>query len=94
MMHWYGSMFGAYNLHGGWDLATLGPGFIILLIILAVWSITWKIFGLWHSARDGKKWWLVAFFFLNTLGILEILYLYVFRDANGKKFNWRKPFHD
>ena len=65
---------------------TPGVGFsfaggILLLAVLA-WSIVWKGLALWKSARTDSKVWFVVFLIVNTLGILEILYLYVF---SGKK---------
>jgi len=38
--------------------------------------------ALWHAARKGETYWFVALLIVNTAGILEILYLYVF---GGKK---------
>jgi len=54
-------------------------GFGILIIILAlVWSIIWKGLALWKAARAGSKPWFIALLIVNTLGILEILYIFVF----------------
>ena len=64
----------------------LGAGLLVLgaivVFALVLWSIYWKARALWHSARKGEKIWFVVFLVVNTLGILEILYLYVF---NKKK---------
>lgn len=49
-----------------------------ILIILLVWSAVWKGFALWKSAKRHEKWWFIALMIINTVGILEILYLYVF----------------
>lgn len=45
------------------------------LIPLAVWSIIWTGFALWHAARRGEKWWFIVFLLVHTVGILEIVYL-------------------
>jgi hypothetical protein len=34
--------------------------------------------ALWKSAREGSKVWFVVLLVVNTVGILDILYLYVF----------------
>ncbi len=47
------------------------------LIALVLWSIVWKGFALWRAAKRDEKWWFVIFLFLNTAGILEIIYLFV-----------------
>ena len=54
-----------------------GLGGLSLLFLIA-WSLTWKGLALWKAAREGSKPWFVALLVINTAGILEILYLYVF----------------
>lgn len=49
-----------------------------LFIPLLLWGIFWKGLALWHSARRSEQWWFIAFLFINTFGILEIIYLFVF----------------
>lgn len=49
-----------------------------VLIAILLWSLVWKGFALWRAARRGEKGWFVALLVINTLGILEILYLFVF----------------
>ncbi len=53
----------------------------IILPIIMVWSIVWKGLALWRAAKNNSLPWFVALLILNTMGILEILYLFVF----GKK---------
>lgn len=48
------------------------------LFAAVVWSLVWKGLALWKAARRGENVWFVALLVINTLGILEILYLYVF----------------
>ena len=61
-----------------------GVGFLGLSMMLGliVWSLAWKGLALWKAGRAGDKWWFVALLVINTLGILDIFYLYVF---SGKK---------
>jgi hypothetical protein len=47
-----------------------------LLIALAIWTIPWKGIALWKSAHQEQKWWFIAFLFVNTLGILEMIYIF------------------
>lgn len=49
---------------------------LVVLLLLAVWSIFWKGLALWHSARQEQPWWFVILLVVNTLGILEIIYLF------------------
>ncbi|HPN96348.1 MAG TPA: DUF5652 family protein [Candidatus Moranbacteria bacterium] len=49
------------------------------IIILAVlWTIPWKGVALWRSARRGERIWFIVMLIINTLGILEILYIFLF----------------
>jgi hypothetical protein len=58
------------------------PGFLTTFLIpLMIWSIFWKGWALWRAAKNDSKPWFVALLIVNTLGILEILYIFVF----GKK---------
>ncbi|OGN28638.1 MAG: hypothetical protein A3A33_01100 [Candidatus Yanofskybacteria bacterium RIFCSPLOWO2_01_FULL_49_25] len=43
-----------------------------------IWAFVWKGIALWKSARTGSKSWFVIFLIVNTLGILEILYVFIF----------------
>lgn len=56
--------------------------FIPLLLIAALWTIILKGYALWFSARGGQKWWFIAILVVNTLGILEIIYLVWFRPKS------------
>jgi len=49
--------------------------FVLLLIF---WTLPWKAVALWKSARNGHKVWFVALLIVNTMAILEILYIFVF----------------
>ncbi len=64
---------------------TDGVIFFIIFILLVVWSITWKGLALWKSARLSDKWWFIALLVINTIGILEILYLFIFSKRNKKE---------
>lgn len=48
---------------------------LIIIFILLIWSMIWKYFALWKSARENERGWFTAFVIINTLGILEIIYL-------------------
>jgi hypothetical protein len=47
-----------------------------IFLIVVIWSIIIKGFGLYHSARHEEKLWFVGLLFINTLGILELVYLF------------------
>ena len=47
----------------------------LLFWALLVWALAWKGVALFKSARNGQKVWFVALLIVNTLGVLEIIYL-------------------
>jgi len=49
-----------------------------LFAVLFAWSIAWKGAALWRAARNNQSYWFIALILVNTVGILEILYIYVF----------------
>ncbi|MBI2618293.1 hypothetical protein HYW58_02470 [Candidatus Kaiserbacteria bacterium] len=51
---------------------------LIVILVLVIWTTVWKGLALWRAARLGAKWWFIALLIINTAGILEILYLFVF----------------
>lgn len=46
-----------------------------IIILIVIWSLFWKGAALWHSARKKDNVWFVILLCINTLGILEIIYL-------------------
>jgi hypothetical protein len=42
-----------------------------------IWTFIWKGLALWRAAILGQKYWFTALLLINTLGILEIIYLFV-----------------
>lgn len=51
---------------------------------LYLWSIIWKGLALWKAAGLKQKNWFVAILVLNTIGILEIVYLFYFAKKRMK----------
>lgn len=64
---------------------SMGFGFTPLMIILVLWSLFWKAWALWISARRGEKVWFGAMLVINTVGVLEILYIYIFSKNKTPK---------
>ncbi|PIP28395.1 MAG: hypothetical protein COX29_01425 [Candidatus Moranbacteria bacterium CG23_combo_of_CG06-09_8_20_14_all_35_22] len=58
---------------------------IILIIIVVIWTLPWKGFALWKSARKGDSIWFVFLLLINTLAILEILYIFIFSERKISK---------
>ena len=59
------------------------PVQVLFFLPLLVWSFAWKGLALWRAAKRGEVYWFVALLVVNTVGILDILYLYVFGKGKG-----------
>ncbi len=55
----------------------MGLGMLVIVPLIA-WSLAWKGLALWKAARAGHTGWFVALLLVNTAGILDILYIYVY----------------
>lgn len=53
-----------------------GAYFNIIFLILALWTIPWKLYAVWIAVKHDQKKWFVALLLLNTIGILEIFYVF------------------
>ncbi|OGI67269.1 hypothetical protein A2823_01470 [Candidatus Nomurabacteria bacterium RIFCSPHIGHO2_01_FULL_41_91] len=62
----------------------------MFLLILALWTIPWKVYALWTAAKHNHKKWFVALIILNTVGILEIFY--IFKIVKKKWVDVKKDF--
>jgi len=51
---------------------------LIILGVVSIWSLIWKGIALWKSARKRHLVWFVVLLIVNTAGILEILYIFLF----------------
>lgn len=60
-----------------------GSWFYPVLFIVITWSAIWKGIALWKCGRNNQLIWFVVLLVVNTLGILEIIYLLFFQK--GKK---------
>lgn len=54
-----------------------------LIAIAIIWTLSWKGAALWKAARNGSKGWFVVLLVINTLGILEIIYIFAFSKTKA-----------
>lgn len=50
----------------------------VFFIIIYFWSILWKGVALWRASAFKQKNWFIVLLVLNTIGILEVIYLFYF----------------
>lgn len=51
---------------------------LVAVILAAVWSAVWKGIALWRAGRNAHLIWFIVLLIINTLGILEIIYIFAF----------------
>jgi len=61
-----------------YPIVPFGPGFGVVIAILIVWTLIWKGIALWKAAQNNHMAWYVVMLVLNTVGILEIVYIFGF----------------
>jgi len=72
-MHWM-YQDGPWMTH---DLISFGLFPTFGLMSLVLWSLAWKGWALWLAARRGEKIWFLILLVVNTMGILEIIYIFL-----------------
>ena len=56
-----------------------------LILLVVLWTLPWKGVALWKAARNEHTAWFVILLIVNTLAILEILYIFVFSKKKAAK---------
>ena len=62
----------------------------ILILLAWIWTIPWKGVAMWKAAKKNHIVWFIVFLIVNTIGILEILYIYIFSKLGKKKQEVKK----
>lgn len=65
------------------------PSLTVVILLVALWTLPWKGYALWHAARLSQRRWFIVLLVVNTLAILEIIYIFFvvrrakIRDSNN-----------
>ncbi len=65
-------------------MQTVSPELFNALLIGALISLPFKAVGLWRASQNNQKGWFAALFLLNTVGVLELTYLFYFSEKKQK----------
>lgn len=84
MAFWYPYHLGM-NYPGTDVLTTFGPGLIALFGLVMLWSFIWKGLALWKAGNNKQLPWFIVLLVVNTLGMLEIVYLLWFQKKRAQK---------
>ena len=56
----------------------------VAYFVMFLWSLLWKGLALWNSAKNEQRNWFLVMLIINTVGILEIIYLFGFAKKKMK----------
>lgn len=56
-----------------------------VILLLVLWVLPWKAAALWKAVKNNHKGWFIALLLLNTLAILEIIYIFIFSKKKEKE---------
>ncbi|OGI16230.1 MAG: hypothetical protein A2Z52_02745 [Candidatus Moranbacteria bacterium RBG_19FT_COMBO_42_6] len=57
---------------------------ILIMVLSALWTLPWKGIALWRAARNGDQGWFIVILIINTLAVIEILYIFFFSKKRGE----------
>ncbi len=57
-----------------------------IFLLLALWILPWKGYALWSAARLSHKWWFIILLVINTLAILDIIYIFAVAKTGRELF--------
>lgn len=57
----------------------------IILLLLSIWVLPWKGVALWRAAKNKNFKWFIVILVLNTLAIVEIIYIFFFSKKKEKE---------
>ena len=47
-----------------------------VIVLILAWVLFWKGYSLWIAARNSSRWWFIVLMLVNTLGLLEIIFIF------------------
>ena len=61
------------------------------VVATVLWTTPWKGIALWKAARRGSKVWFIILLVLNTLAVLEIIYVFFGEKIDAFIAKRRRP---
>jgi hypothetical protein len=49
---------------------------LIIFLIIMLWVLPWKAWALWTAAKNNHRGWFIALILINSIAILDIIYLF------------------
>jgi len=61
---------------------------IPLIIVVCILDCVWKPIALWKAARNSHTVWFICLFKINTIGILPIIYIILFKKKPAAQHDY------
>lgn len=58
-----------------------------IIYLMVLWTIPWKGIALWRASHNNHKKWFIVLLVVNTLAILEIIYIFFFSQKRKENVN-------
>ncbi len=79
-MHFVNQM----SFMNGPEMLGVGLWPLLSIVPLMAWIVVWKGWALWLAARRGETLWFVVLLVFNTVGLLEIFYIFAIAKRSEK----------
>ena len=61
------------------------PQYALFFLALSIWILAWKGVALWKASQNNQRNWFIVLLVVNSLGILEIMYLFYLQKKREVK---------
>jgi hypothetical protein len=58
-------------------METIFQNNLCIFFLIMLWVLPWKAWALWTAAKNNHRWWFIALILVNSIAILDIVYLFV-----------------
>jgi 4-amino-4-deoxy-L-arabinose transferase-like glycosyltransferase len=65
------------------QLNSMYPWMPLLMLLFIAWTVPWKGVALWKAARNKHLVWFIFMLIVNSLAILEIVYIFGFSKSKA-----------
>jgi hypothetical protein len=56
---------------------------IFVIVTMVLWEFVWKMIALWKAGRNNHLGWFICIAIINTVGILPIIYLIMYKKKEA-----------